>query len=85
MAFTATSTNLKELAVLKTAGYSVTLFPKAGRRPVIIGEYPDTPETRLLLERYHGRQVIAEVPLRDYVQAFSELSLESKRLVMEGF
>lgn len=80
---TLTSTNLKLLAVLIAANIKVTTFRKPGRSQTVIGEFPDTPEIRAMIEAYERRQILP-VPQKSVMQAYVELGYECKRLIMEA-
>lgn len=80
---TITTTNMKLLATLIASEIKVDLFRKPGRPQTIIGEFPDTPANRALVEAYERRQVL-NVPQKSVMQAYAELGYECKRLVLEG-
>ena len=78
---TTTTTNLKLLAVLIAAGVKVNIFRKAGHYQTVIGEFPDTPDNRSLIESYE-RRLVLDIPQKSIMQAYVELGYECKCLVM---
>lgn len=74
-------TNLKLLAVLIAAGIEVNLYRKPGNAQTIIGEFPDTPANRAMIEAYEKRHVLP-VPQKSIMQAYVNLGYERKRLIM---
>ncbi|MFZ4859230.1 MAG: DUF5659 domain-containing protein [Desulfuromonadaceae bacterium] len=80
---TMTTTNLKLIAVLIASGIEVNLFRKAASPQMVVGEYLDTPAIRKLILDYERRLVI-RVPQKSVLQAYQDLSIERKRLIMEA-
>ena len=78
-----THTNLKLLAVLIAADVKVTLYRKPGAPQTVVGEFPDTPDNRSLIESYE-RRLVLDIPQKSIMQAYVELGYERKRLLMEA-
>ena len=78
---TITSTNMKLLATVRASKIKIDLFRKPGNSQTIIGEFPDTPANRALVEAYERRQII-NVPQKSVMQSYVELGYECKCLLM---
>jgi hypothetical protein len=76
-------TNMKLLAVLVAAGIHVHLYRKPGQPRTVVGQFLDVPSTRALIEAYE-RRLVVDVPQKSVMQAFIDLGIERKRLVMEA-
>ena len=68
---------------MRAAKIDVTLYRKPGQNQTVIGEFPDTPANRALVENYEMRRVLP-VPQKSVLQAYVELGFECKRLIMEA-